>query len=249
MHAIPETPQRIVIDVNQLGYEYPAYNYNGGLKSFFLRLIRRKLSKTYSKSRQRSLWLFNDFSLKLHAGDRLGIYGPNGSGKTTLLRILSGLLQPIKGTVSIYGQIAPMLNITAGFDGQSTGYENIIRRGLLMGLSRSQIMPMIPDIIAYSELEEYIHQQLCTYSTGMQMRLAFSVTALCGADILILDEWLSVGDEKFQRKAHETMLSILESCSLMVMASHSKQTLSDYCNRFLVYDTDTQTWQQQDYFS
>jgi len=238
-------PKPVVIDVDHLFYDYPHYNFNGGLKSFVPRLIFHKLFKKSLIDRRHSLGLFTNFSLELHAGDRLGIYGPNGSGKTTLLRLLSGLLKPTQGSVAIHGRVAPLLNIIAGFDGQSTGYENIIRRSLLMGLSQSEIVPMIPAIIAYSELGEAIHQQLCTYSTGMQMRLAFSVSALCGADILILDEWLSVGDEKFQQKAHETMLSLLQNCSLMVIASHSKQILRDYCNRFLVYDPDNRSWNEQ----
>lgn len=231
-----------VISLEHVCYSYPLYQFNGGLKSLALRIIKRD-TLTLSRKKSSEKLLFQDFSLTLYQGDRLGVYGPNGSGKTTLLRLISGLLVPQRGSIYIHGTVAPMLNLVAGFDGQSTGYENIFRRGLLIGLEYVEIEAIVEEVIDYAELRPVINDQVCTYSSGMQMRLAFAVTTLCGSDILVLDEWLSVGDEHFQKKTHETMLQYLDKCSALVIASHSKQTLRHYCTSFLVFNSNDKTWE------
>lgn len=232
-----------VISLENVCYSYPRYRFNGGLKSLALRILRREKQSRRGTSEK---LLFHNFSLTLYEGDRLGIYGPNGSGKTTLLRLISGLLVPQSGSIFIQGTVAPMLNLVAGFDGQSTGYENIFRRGLLIGLSFKEIQRIVEEVIDYAELRPVIHDQVCTYSSGMQMRLAFAVTTLCGSDILVLDEWLSVGDEQFQKKTHDTMLQYLDKCSALIIASHSKETLRQYCTSFLVFNAADGKWEMKD---
>lgn len=234
--------KKAVISLEHVDYSYPLYRFNGGLKSLALRILRREKLRSGRPSEN---LLFKDFSLTLYEGDRLGIYGPNGSGKTTLLRLISGLLVPQRGSIDIHGTVAPMLNLVAGFDGQSTGYENIFRRGLLIGLKYEEMSNIVEEVIDYSELRGVIHDQVCTYSSGMQMRLAFAVTTLCGSDILVLDEWLSVGDESFQKKTHNTMLQYLDNCSALIIASHSKLTLQQYCSNFLVFNTHERAWEMR----
>lgn len=234
--------RKSVISIEHVCYSYPLYRFNGGLKSLALRILRKERLKREKVSEK---LLFQDFSLSLFEGDRLGIYGPNGSGKTTLLRLISGLLVPQKGSIDIHGSVAPMLNLVAGFDGQSTGYENIFRRGLLIGLNFKEIQCIVEEVIDYAELRAVIHDQVWTYSSGMQMRLAFAVTTLCGSDILVLDEWLSVGDEQFQKKTHDTMLQYLNKCSALIIASHSKHTLRQYCTSFLVFNTEEKSWEMK----
>ena len=234
--------RKSVITLVHVCYSYPLYRFNGGLKSLALRMLRKE---RFSEKKASEKLLLEDFSLSLFDGDRLGIYGPNGSGKTTLLRLVSGLLVPQRGSIVIHGTVAPMLNLVAGFDGQSTGYENIFRRGLVIGLSFKKIKSIVEDVIDYAELRPVINDQVWTYSSGMQMRLAFAVTTLCGSDILVLDEWLSVGDEQFQKKTHETMLQYLNKCSALIIASHSKDTLRQYCTSFLVFNTNEKTWEMR----
>lgn len=234
--------KKAIVSLHRVSYSYPQYQFNGSLKSLALKLLRKNHSSTKKKTVNH---LFEEFSLTLFEGDRLGIYGPNGSGKTTLLRLISGLLVPHSGSIEIHGRVSPMLNLVAGFDGQSTGYENIFRRGLLIGLTFSEIQDIVELIIDYSELRAVIHDQVCTYSSGMQMRLAFAITTLCDSDILVLDEWLSVGDESFKKKTHATILQHLDQCSALVIASHSKSTLREFCSSFLVFNPKEKSWEMR----
>ena len=147
----------------------------------------------------------NDVSFELREGDRVGIVGHNGSGKSTLLRVLAGAYEPVSGTIEVQGQVASMLNITLGLDYEATGYENIFLRGVIMGYTPKEIEPLVDEIVAFSELGDYIDMPMRTYSSGMSVRLAFAVSTCVKADILLMDEWLSVGDEGFKVKARERL--------------------------------------------
>jgi lipopolysaccharide transport system ATP-binding protein len=175
-------------------------------------------------------------SLQLTSGDRLGVYGPNGSGKTTLLRVLAGIYPPTRGSYSVSGTIGSMLNLSAGIDPKVSGRDNIIYRSRLLGRSMSMALETVEDAAEFGGLKEYIDQPLETYSSGMKMRLAFSIATAAPSEILIMDEWLSVGDESFQSKATQRVEEIVGQAQILVLASHNKELLGDLCNQFIVLD-------------
>ena len=180
-----------------------------------------------------SIRALSELSLELNPGDRLGIIGHNGSGKSTLLRLLAGIYSPTSGTVSISGTIASLMSISFGINPDNTGRENIFLRGKLMGLSKSEIDEKVDEIVAFSELGAYVNLPVRTYSSGMLLRLAFSVATSIRADIIIMDEWLSVGDEAFADRAQARLNELVDESEILVIASHSKALIEKTCNRVL----------------
>ena len=170
-------------------------------------------------------------TLNLSDGDRLGIIGHNGAGKTTLLRVLAGVYQPASGTLDRAGRVAPLFDISVGLDPESTGNENIVLRGLYMGLQPAEIRALAPAIAEFSELGDFLDMPIRTYSSGMQMRLAFAVATSIGTDILLLDEWLSVGDVTFVDKARERMRQVVGRSNILVLASHDLDLIAKTCNQ------------------
>jgi len=175
----------------------------------------------------------DDVSFELRDGDRVGLVGHNGSGKSTLLRVLAGAYEPVRGRVSIEGRIASMLNIWIGIDQQATGYENIFLRGVVMGFRPREIRPLVDEIIAFSELGDYIHMPMRTYSSGMAMRLAFAISTCVSADILLMDEWLSVGDHAFSEKAKSRLAALVKGAKILVLASHDESLIRANCNKIM----------------
>ncbi len=175
----------------------------------------------------------NNVSFELKPGDRLGLYGPNGSGKTTLLRVMAGIYAPYSGTVHSEGEITSILDLALGVDPTATGYENARLSAMLMGRTQAEIDQMMPYVEEFSELGDYLKLPVKTYSSGMTMRLAFAVATAFGADILLMDEWIAVGDAKFVKKAEARLAEMVESTKIMVLASHSRDTLKRWCNRFV----------------
>jgi len=174
-----------------------------------------------------------DVTLNLTSGDRLGIVGHNGSGKTTLLRVLSKVYHPVSGTVSVDGNITALLNISLGTDPEATGRENIRLRGALLGISSETMASITDEICEFTELGDFLDVPVRAYSTGMQMRLAFAIATALRPEILLLDEWLSVGDEGFRTKAEQRVKTMVESTKILILASHSKDLIFKTCNRAL----------------
>lgn len=174
-----------------------------------------------------------NINLKIESGERLGIVGHNGAGKTTLLRVLSGIYYPTSGTATIEGHCTSLINISLGIDNEATGRENISLRATLMGMTPKAIDAMIDDVIVFSGLGEFIDMPFRTYSSGMQMRLAFAVSTSIQPQILIMDEWLSTGDQDFQEKAKQRMNDIVDSTEILILASHSKDLLLSNCTRLI----------------
>jgi lipopolysaccharide transport system ATP-binding protein len=170
-----------------------------------------------------------DIHLDLKEGDRLGLVGHNGAGKTTLLQTLAGVYPPIRGTYRRRGAIASLINPLLGIEGDATGYENILIRGLVLGFDRGAIRRAMPDIAEFSGLGDYLSMPVRTYSTGMMMRLAFSIVTSVPTDILLMDEWLSVGDEQFRKQAEERLRSIVSKAGILVLASHSRSLIEQEC--------------------
>ncbi|MET3515263.1 MAG: ABC transporter ATP-binding protein [Gammaproteobacteria bacterium] len=175
----------------------------------------------------------SDIDLELKAGDRLGILGHNGAGKSTLLRLLAGVYEPTSGEFARIGSVASLIDPSMGIERDASGVENIMLRGLSMGLKRRQIEAMTPEICEFSGLGEYVNMPVRTYSTGMVMRLAFAICTSMTADILLMDEWLSVGDADFQAKAEQRMTEMVAKSGILVLASHSPKLLLKECNRFI----------------
>lgn len=173
-------------------------------------------------------------SIELKAGDRLALSGSNGAGKTTLLKLLSGGMPPTTGKVEYNGRLMNMLNPSVGINPEATGYENILLKGLYLNQSLAEMREIADEIIEFSELGEAIYQPVRTYSAGMKARLSFSVVVFSKPDILLLDEWLGVGDKSFQKKAADKMRDFVESSSITVLATHNERLKSMICNRELI---------------
>ena len=174
-----------------------------------------------------------NINLKISSGERVGIVGHNGAGKTTLLRLLSKIYYPEKGTVNITGKITSLLNIGLGIDREQNGYQNIKIRALLMGMSENEINKKMDEIIYFSGLGEFIYMPFRTYSSGMQLRLAFAVATATEPQILILDEWLSAGDLRFQEDAHERMSDFVSKSEIVIFCSHSEKMIRENSERLI----------------
>ena len=172
-------------------------------------------------------------SFDFREGDRIGIVGHNGSGKTTLLRVIAGAYEPVSGVIETKGRIASMLSITLGMDPESTGYENIFVRAAIMGLKPSEVAPLVSEIREFSELGDYIDMPVRMYSSGMSMRLAFAISTCIAADIILMDEWLSVGDPAFREKAQQRLRRLVDQARILVLASNDERLIRDNCNRIM----------------
>lgn len=170
-------------------------------------------------------------SLNLRDGDRLGIMGHNGAGKSTLLQVIAGVYPPTRGTAILEGRIASLIDPGLGIEMEATGYENIRIRGLIAGMRLATIKMLTPDIAEFSGLGDYLSMPVRTYSTGMIMRLAFSIATAIEADILVMDEWLAVGDADFKSQAEQRLRDVVNKTGILVLASHSSQLIDRECNR------------------
>lgn len=178
----------------------------------------------------------SDLSFELSRGDRVGLVGHNGSGKSTLLRVLTGIYEPVRGRLELSGRVSSLLDLSLGMDHEATGLENIVLRGVLMGMPPSAIQSKVDDIAEFSELGDYLSMPIRTYSSGMLLRLAFAVSTSVAPEILLLDEWLSVGDAGFRDKAERRLLEMIESSAILVLASHDETLIKRFCTRILRLD-------------
>ena len=172
-------------------------------------------------------------SFEFHEGDRIGLVGHNGSGKSTLLRVLAGIYEPRSGDLSIQGRVTSMLSITLGMDMEATGVENARIRGHVMGIPPRQMDGLIDEIAEFSGIGDYLHLPMRTYSTGMTMRLAFAISTCINFDIILMDEWLSVGDADFAEKANLRLGEMLNQARIVVIASHDQILLKNLCNKII----------------
>ena len=172
-------------------------------------------------------------SFSLREGERVGLIGGNGAGKTTLLRVLSGIYRPTQGSAVIRGECVSLINIALGIDSEATGRENIRLRAAMMGMKPQELRDRFDEIAEFTGLGDFLDMPFRTYSSGMQLRLAFSTSTAIRPEILIMDEWLSTGDEDFKHKADKRLREIVDSTKILVLASHSRELLQKNCNRIL----------------
>ena len=188
---------------------------------------------TQDKAQISSVIALNNISINLKDGDRLGVMGPNGSGKSTLLRTLAGIYWPTSGSIEVKGSIASLIDISLGMDMEATGFENIRMRGIMMGMKLKQIKAIEEEIADFTELGPFLDMPIRTYSSGMHMRLGFAVSTTVPADIILMDEWLSVGDSDFMLKAERRLQNYIEKSSILVIASHSENLISKLTNQVI----------------
>jgi lipopolysaccharide transport system ATP-binding protein len=221
------------IEFTNVCVDFPIYNANG--RSLKKRLIQVATGGQLGADQQGRVVVraLEGLSFTLKDGDRVGLLGHNGAGKSTLLRLLSGVYEPSSGSARIEGEIGSLIDISLGIDPEATGRENIFLRSGLLGMTRSEITAQIDDIIEFSELGDFVDMPLRTYSTGMHLRLAFAVSTVVRPEILLMDEWLSVGDEGFKHKAEARMSELVRSTNILVIASHSRELVLHTCNRII----------------
>ncbi|MCY0387550.1 ABC transporter ATP-binding protein [Robbsia sp. Bb-Pol-6] len=184
-----------------------------------------------SKQAKVTIKALDDISFELKSGDRLGLLGHNGSGKSTLLKALAGVYQPTSGSLLTQGRITSLLDITLGMDMDATGYENIVLRGLMLGHTPRKMRELSDEIAEFSELGDYLRLPARIYSSGMLVRLGFAISTCVPADIVLMDEWLAVGDAEFQQKANEKLKDMTAHAAILVIASHMPSIIDSICNR------------------
>lgn len=224
-----ESQSVITVDHLHKSFKLP-HEKTTSIKSFFT-TIGKKRKKNYGT--QHAL---KDISFRVDKGDFFGIVGRNGSGKSTLLKLLAEIYQPTSGSVSVIGRLVPFIELGVGFNPELTGRENVYLSGALSGFSRKEIDEMYKDIVDFAELGPFMDQKLKNYSSGMQVRLAFSVATRAKADILLIDEVLAVGDADFQRKCFEYFKRLKKDKKTVVFVSHDMAAVREYCDKAILID-------------
>ena len=221
------------IILNNASVSFPIFN----VKTYSLknRIIKSVMGNITSNNHDKIVHIdaLKNINLQIKSGERIGVIGGNGSGKSTFLRLCSRIYEPSTGTININGNISSLINVNIGIDPESTGRENIKLRLVMLGYNNDQINELINSIIEFTELNQFIDLPFYTYSTGMQMRLAFTTSVFIKPEILIMDEWLATGDKDFQEKAEKKLNSIIENSKILILASHSKDLILKTCTRVI----------------
>jgi len=216
------------IHLQNVGVQIPVFSNHS-------RSIKNSILKKFLKEKNliQSVTALNGINLDLKDGDRLGVMGPNGSGKSTLLRTIAGVYQPSLGNIKVQGRIASLIDISLGMEMEATGFENIRICGIMMGIKLKQIKLIEEEIADFTELGKFLELPVRTYSAGMYMRLSFAVSTTIPADIILMDEWLSVGDSNFLIKAEKRLQDYISKSSILVIASHSEELISKLATQTL----------------
>ena len=224
------------ITCENVSVDYPLYG--AGSRSLKKTLMRMGSGGRISRDAGDRVCVqaLRDVSLHIDHGERVGIIGSNGAGKTTLLRVLAGIYEPTRGVVRHEGHISPLFDTTLGMDTEATGYENIVLGGLFLGLSPREIRGRTDEIAEFTELGDYLSVPVRTYSTGMMLRLAFAVSTCIDPEILLMDEWIGVGDAHFLEKAERRMERLVGQSRILVIASHSDALIKRLCNKVVLLD-------------
>lgn len=218
-----------IIQVNKVSkkFEIP-HERISSLRSAFVNMFTQKTYETFH--------VLDQVSFEVAKGEFLGIIGKNGSGKSTLLKILAGVYQADSGTITVNGKVVPFLELGIGFNPELSGRDNIFLNGIVLGLSRKQIERKFSEIVAFSGLERFIDQKLKRYSSGMYMRLAFSIAIHTEGDILIMDEVLAVGDAEFQQKCIHELLRLKKEGKTIILVTHGEGPLQEYSDRVVLIE-------------
>jgi ABC-2 type transport system ATP-binding protein len=214
-----------MIKVDHVSMKYKiSHDHIKSLKEYIMVMVSGKL-------KYEEFWALKDVSFEVRKGEVVGIIGRNGAGKSTLLKVISGILKPTDGQVRVGGNIVPMLELGSGFDTDLTGRENIYLNGAILGYSKEFLQGKYDEIVEFSELGRFIDVPIRNYSSGMLMRLAFSIATVVNPEILIVDEILAVGDANFQEKSKARMLELMGGGTTVLFVSHSLDQIREMCNR------------------
>lgn len=219
------------INFTDVSVEFPIFNAKG--RSFTSRMLQIATGGKLDSDVQGHVTVkaLDGISFEINEGERVGLLGHNGAGKSTLLRVLSRAYVPEKGKADIQGGIGSLIDIALGINPEATGVENVYLRAALLGLPKTLVREKIEEIRSFSELGNFLEMPVRTYSTGMHLRLAFAVSTLVSPEILLMDEWLSVGDQEFKQKAEQRLASMVSKSKILVIASHDRSLIEATCNR------------------
>ncbi|WP_022670394.1 ABC transporter ATP-binding protein [Hippea alviniae] len=204
--------------------------FHNSLREEIVKLFK---SKNKNELRQDEFWVLKDFNLTVKKGESIGFYGPNGSGKSTILKLIANVTYPDKGDIKINGKVAPLIEIGAGFHPDLTGRENILMNGAILGMSINEIKRKEKDIIAFSGIERFIDMPVKKYSSGMYLRLAFSIAIHSDADIFLFDEIIAVGDEEFRKRCNQKIYELRRKNKTLIVVSHNYNLLNDMVDEVL----------------
>lgn len=219
-----------MISVENVSMYYKmSYDKVNSIKEYFTKLIKGEL-------KYEEFHALSNVSFNVEKGEVIGIIGHNGAGKSTILKVISGILKPTEGSVKVNGNIVPMLELGSGFDYDLTGKENIFLNGAILGYSEKFLKSKYNEIVEFSELDKFIDIPIRNYSSGMLMRLAFSIATVVNPEILIVDEILAVGDANFQEKSKARMLELMAGGTTVLFVSHSIEQIKELCNRVIWLD-------------
>ncbi len=224
------------IELRNACVEFPIYNVNA--RSFKKRFLRLATGGTISKDANKTVVIrsLDNVSLTIQHGDRVGLIGHNGAGKSTLLRLIANIYEPTGGDRIVEGNISSILNLTQGIEVEYTGYENIMIRGTILGVSRKRIKEQMNEIAEMTGLGDYMAMPVRTYSLGMLVRLAFAISTSINPEILLIDEVFGAGDADFMQKAVAKMQNLLTQSSIVVLATHQDDLIRQFCNKVLLLD-------------
>jgi ABC-type polysaccharide/polyol phosphate transport system ATPase subunit len=220
-----KSSKEVVINLQNVGKKYIVHHEKPTLAEDVGRRLQFQKEEEY--------WALRKVTMQIRKGEKVGFYGPNGVGKTTLLKIIAGISAPTEGTVSTKGRIISLIDLGAGFHPDLTGQENIFLNGLIVGMSSKEIENKFSKIVDFAGIGDFITAPLYTYSSGMQLRLGFSVAVHAKPDILLLDEIISMGDADFQEKSYRKLNQLFESGLTIVMVSHMKELLYKNCSKII----------------
>lgn len=198
--------------------------------------VQRTLAQVLTREKVEQFWALRHVNLRVARGESLAVIGPNGAGKSTLLQVLAGIIRPSEGVVDVRGHVSGLLTLGVGFDQELTGRENILLGGAFLGLDDAMSRELLPSIVEYAELGDFIDAPLKTYSAGMRARLGFSIATAVDPDILLLDEVLATGDASFRAKSKARVVELVQSAKAVVLVTHDMSWVTDYCNRALLIE-------------
>ncbi|MEA2675847.1 MAG: lipopolysaccharide transport system ATP-binding protein [Chloroflexota bacterium] len=220
------------ISVDNLGVQY---NLRFNRKT----TIRQSIANVALRRPPQRFWALRHVRFELSHGESLGIIGPNGAGKSTLLQVLAGIMRPSEGSVDVRGQVSGLLGLGVGFDEELSGIENILLGGAYLGLDGGRIEALLPSIVEFADIGQFIETPLKTYSSGMRARLGFAIATAVNPDILLLDEVLATGDANFRAKSKARVIEIVKAAKAVVLVTHDMEWVTEYCNRAILLEKGT----------
>ena len=223
--AINNTTEENIIEVDNVSMQFYTRDEKiDNLKEFIIRILK-------GKAQRKTVKVLNNITFNVKKGESIGLIGHNGAGKSTLLKLIAEIYRPTKGTIKVHGKVAPLLNLGAGFDYESTGKENVYLNGAILGYSKKEIAKKYEEIVEFAELGDYMHLPLKNFSSGMVARLGFAIAIDVNPDILLVDEVLSVGDENFRKKCADKVSELHKKGVTFVIVSHNMQQVKSLCQK------------------